>query len=124
MSGPLVVERDGTLVVPAPAGGRLTPGAVAPYERDPAEHWAGDAVVSAAAARAGRDELRAVLRQLDRKRALTDARLRLGHRLTGREDRAWRQLVTRVRHLEALEASLARVVRQYEDHQALRLVRL
>lgn len=124
MTAPLVAERAGTVVIPAPAGGRLTAGALASYERDPAEQWAGEAVLYAATARVGRDELRALLRQLDRKRALTDARLRLGHRLTGREEAAWRRLVNRVRHLEALEASLARVVRQYEDQQALRLVRL
>lgn len=124
MTAPLVAERAGTVVIPAPAGGRLTAGALAPYERDPAEHWSTEAVITAAMARVGRALVDRQLVALERKVRSLEVRARMGERRTAAQEQTFRRLTHQRRQLEALEAALARVARQYEDQQALRLVRL
>lgn len=124
MTAPLVVERAGTVEISAPAGGWKTARDLRPYELDDAEQWAGEAILSAATARVGRGVIGRVLQRLERKARLFDARVRMGQRLTAREEVAFRRLRHDLRHLERLEEGLARVVRRFEDQQALRLVKL
>lgn len=124
MTAHVVTERAGTLVLSPPPGGWFpTAGATAPYRWLPEEQWSDEAVVSAAAARAGRAVVDRALQQVERKARLLETRARLGVRRSAVEERRWQRLCDERRHLEQLEAALARVVRRYEDQQALRLVR-